>query len=129
MIKHIRWYVRHKGEYDMHRKHLERTFCWKISGELKLFRYQMMQKEKEDIYHAAYQIDGIISIYELLVEMSGMLSKETLEAAVAFPNLLEFLYEEWLGYEDSQAADIQRCLNKELAKLRMDYRKLKEEAV
>ena len=66
----------------MHRKQLERTFCWKISGELKLFRYQMMQKEKEDIYHAAYQIDGIFSIYELLVEMSGMLSKETLEAAV-----------------------------------------------
>ena len=52
-----------------------------IMGNKRL--YEIM-KEKEAIYEAAYQIDSIISIYELLAEMSGRLSTETLEAAVMF---------------------------------------------
>ena len=110
----------------MYRKQLEQAFCRKISGELAIFRYEVLQGEKEAIYEAAYQIDSIISIYELLAEMSSRLSTETLEAAVMFPNILTFLYREWLGYEDSYTADIQYCLDKELAKLRRDYSDRKE---
>ena len=113
----------------MYRKQLEQAFCRKISGELAIFRYEVLQGEKEAIYEAAYQIDSIISIYELLAEMSSRLSTETLEAAVMFPNILTFLYREWLGYEDSYTADIQYCLDKELAKLRRDYRDRKEENI
>ena len=111
----------------MYRKQLEQAFCRKISGELAIFRYEILQEEKETIYQAAYQIDSIISIYELLAEMSGRLSTETLEAAVMFPNILAFLYGEWLKYEDSYTADIQYCLDKELTKLRRDYMEIKEE--
>ena len=111
----------------MYRKRLQQTFCWKINGELKLFQYQVLQKEKEAIYHAAYQIDCIISIYELLLEMSRRMSRETLEAAIAFPDILEFLYEEWMGYQDSYMGELQFCLNRELGKIRMDYRNMKEE--
>ena len=111
----------------MYRKQLEQAFCLKLSGELAIFRYEILEKEKETIYEAAYQIDSIISIYELLAEMSSRLSTETLEAAVMFPSILTFLYREWLGYEDSYTADIQYCLDKELAKLRRDYRDMKEE--
>ena len=113
----------------MYRKQLEQAFCRKISGELAIFRYEVLQGEKEAIYEAAYQIDSIISIYELLVEMSSRLSTETLEAAVMFPNILTFLYREWLRYEDSYTADIQYCLDKELAKLRRDYRDRKENII
>ena len=73
----------------------------------------------------AKRIDSIISIYELLAEMSGRLSAETLEAAVMIPDILTFLYGEWLKYEDSYTADIRYCLDKELAKLRRDYRDMK----
>ena len=83
--------------------------------------------EKEAIYHAAYQIDCIISIYELLLEMSRRMSKETLEAAIAFPDILEFIYEEWMGYKDSYAEELQFCLNQELGKIRTEYRNMKEE--
>ena len=80
----------------MHRKYLEQAFCLKLSGELAIFRYAILKKEKEAIYEAAYQIDSIISIYEPLAEMGGRLPTETLEAAVMFPNILTFLYREWL---------------------------------
>jgi len=111
----------------MYRKRLQQTFCWKINGELKLFQYQILQKEKEVIYHAAYQIDCIISIYKLLLEMSRRMSKETLEAAIAFPDILEFIYEEWMGYKDSYAEELQFCLNQELGKIRAAYQNMKEE--
>lgn len=68
----------------MYRKQLEQAFCLKLSGGLAVFRFEILEKEKEAIYEAAYQIDSIISIYELLAEMSGRLSTETLEAAVMF---------------------------------------------
>ena len=118
-----------KAEKDMYRKQLEQAFCLKLSGELAIFRYEILKKEKEAIYEAAYQIDSIISIYELLAEMSGRLSTETLEAAVMIPDILTFLYREWLKYEDSYTADIRYCLDKELAKLRRDYRDMKEENI
>ena len=76
-----------------------------------------------------YQIDSIISIYEFLAEMSSSLSTEPLEAAVIFPDILAFLYQECLGYEDSYTADIRYCLDKEQAKLRRDYRDMKEENI
>ena len=113
----------------MHRKQLEQVFCLKFSGELAVFRYEILKKEKEAIYEAAYQIDSIISIYELLAEMSSRLSTETLEAAVMFPNILTFLYREWLGYEGTYTADIQYCLDKELAKLRRDCRDREEKVI
>ena len=113
----------------MYRKQLEQAFCLKLSGELAIFRYEILKKEKEAIYEAAYQIDSIISIYELLAEMSGRLSAETLEAAVMIPDILTFLYREWLKYEDSYTADIRYCLDKELAKLRRDYRDREENVI
>ena len=61
--------------------------------------------------------------------MSGRLSAETLEAAVMIPDILTFLYGEWLKYEDSYTADIRYCLDKELAKLRRDYRDREETVI
>lgn len=113
-------------EESKDRKQLEQTFCWKITGELKLFKYQMMQKDKETIYNEAYRIDCGVSIYELLMDMSGRISRETLEAVAACPGVLTYLYDVWMGYEDSHITDIQYCLDKELAKLRMEYKNRKE---
>ena len=44
------------------------------------------------------------------------------EATVMFPDILTFLYGEWLRYEDSYTADVQYCLERELAELRRDYK-------
>ena len=35
---------------------LEKIFCLKISAELSAFQYDMLQKERKEIYQAAYQI-------------------------------------------------------------------------
>ena len=57
----------------MDRNRAERRFCWKISAELKSFKFRMMQMSKQEIYDHAYEIDCMIRIYEELVNISERL--------------------------------------------------------
>ena len=104
---------------------LEKIFCLKISAELSAFQYGILQKEKEEIYHAAYQIDTIVNLYELLIEMCGTMKEEILVIAITVPELLHFLYSRWLEYEDSHVEEIQGCIEKELAVLKNLDKELK----
>lgn len=107
----------------MCRKRFEKIFCWKISGELKIFKYRILRMRNEEIYKAAYEIDSAICIYELLMEMSAKISDEALKAGIAFPAVLSFLYDRWLGYEDSHAEELQHCLEKELESISNNHEK------
>lgn len=111
----------------MYRKQLEKIFCRKIGRELCQFKSRILKMEKEEIFHAAYRIDNVICIYETLLEMSSNMGEETLEAVTAFPRLLEYLYDMWMKYEDSQMKDITYCLNGELSKIWSRYKKRKKE--
>lgn len=94
----------------MYRKQLEATFCWKIGGELKLFQYQVLKKEKEEIYGLAYRIDCMLRIYEILIELSRSLSAEELEGCIRTSGLLDYLYERWLKAPDTQNEELEHSL-------------------
>lgn len=94
----------------MKREELERIFCWKISAELKGFKYKIMQMEKEEIYALAYQIDCIVRIYENLVEESGTLKDAQLKRCMEISNLLQFIYEKWLEIPDSQEHELRQAI-------------------
>ena len=105
----------------MGRKWLEKIFRWKISGELKLFKFQILKMKKKDILQAAYRIDTVICIHELLTEISVCMSEQALKAGITFPGILMFLYERWLSYEDVHMENLMCCLNEELAKILKHY--------
>ena len=77
----------------------------------------MMKKTKEEIYSAAYEIDSLISIYELMIEMINNLEEDYLETILVFPNLLLFLYSKWLKCEDSHVKELLCCIKKEIVEL------------
>lgn len=104
---------------------LEKIFCLKISAELSAFQYEILQRGKEEIYHAAYQIDSMINLYELLIEMCRTMKEEILVIAITVPELLRFLYSRWLEYEDSHVEEIQGCIDKELESLKRIGKELK----
>ena len=95
----------------MSRERLERTFCWKITAELKGFKYRVMQMEKEKIFGLAYQIDSMVRIYEALMEMSRELGEEQLENCMYFPGLLAFLYEKWLQTPDTKSRELEQFIH------------------
>ena len=104
---------------------LEQIFCLKISAELSAFQYDMLQKEREEIYQAAYQIDSMINLYELLIELCRTMKEEVLIIAVMVPELLHFLYDRWLEYKDAHMEDMQDCIVQELEALKEIDKELK----
>lgn len=95
----------------MKEKTLQELFCEKITLEMECYKSDMLQQEPEVILGHAYQIDSTINIYEILLEMSQKIEEEALKDMLIFPNLLAFLYSEWLDYEDSHTEDIWNSLN------------------
>ena len=95
----------------MKKERLERTFCWKITAELKGFKYRVMQMEKEKIFGLAYQIDSVVRIYEALMEMSRELGEEQLQSCMYLPGLLDFLYDRWLQSPEAQGKDLEQFIH------------------
>ena len=87
----------------MLREDLEVLFCFKIGKELEQFKGEIEKMDLDEILARAYQVDAIITIYELLLEMSRQLGKEILETVILYPNLLAFLYEEWMKEKTESA--------------------------
>ena len=102
----------------MDREKLESLCYEKIFRELKSYKSRMMKKTKEEIYSAAYEIDSLISIYELMIEMINNLEEDYLETILVFPNLLLFLYSKWLKCEDSHVKELLCCIKKAIVELR-----------
>ena len=107
----------------MGRKILERLYCEKLSRELAAYKASILEMDKEEIYGAAYEIDCVISIYETLIETAESRAGDFLESMIVFPGLLLFLYHKWLDYKDSHTEELERCMNRELIKIRESYKK------
>lgn len=104
----------------MLREDLEVLFCFKIGKELEQFKDEIEKMDLDEIMARAYQIDAIITIYELLLEMSRQLGKEILETIILYPNLLAFLYEKWMKEEDSHMQELQESLCRSLGEIQND---------
>ena len=94
----------------MLREDLEVLFCFKIGKELEQFKGEIEKMDLDEILARAYQVDTIITIYELLLEMSRQLGKEILEEIILYPDLLVFLYEKWMEEEDSHMRELQNSI-------------------
>lgn len=98
-------------------RRLESTFCWKITGELRLFRYHTLQMEKEEIFREAYRIDCMLRLYDIFIELSGRMSPGELEACIRTAGLLEYLYGRWLKTADTQNEEMEHSLWSEIRSL------------
>lgn len=104
---------------------LQELFGRKISWEYTRFKQNMIQKEPEEVFAKAYQIDAYINIYELLLEMGQKIDEKGLEKLIIFPNLLPFLYENWLEKEDSYYRELSDFLKEEICKIPRKEEELK----
>lgn len=111
----------------MSREDLEVLFCFKIGKELEQFKDKITKMDLDEIMARAYQVDTVITIYELLLEMSRQLGKDILETIILYPNLLAFLYEKWMKEEDSHMQELQESLYRSLGEIQHDQRNDKKE--
>lgn len=85
----------------MEKTELEEILCFKISRELFDFKNKIKGLELDEILACAYQIDAVINIYEQLRELIPQIDETFLKRLILFPNLLLFLYDNWMEEKDS----------------------------
>ena len=98
----------------MNRRRLEERFCYKLSSELRYFKEGVLQRPKEEIISMAYQIDAVITIYEILRELCRDMSQDELRSCIRTPNFLDHCYKYWLKNPDSQMDEMQEVLVKQI---------------
>lgn len=86
----------------MDEKGLRDLLSKRLYLELQLFKDSMLQKEKEDIFKASYEIEIYVDLYEIFMadiedlEVNAMRRLLNLKSGI-----MEHFYQEWLSREDS----------------------------
>lgn len=96
----------------MERKRLEEAFQRKLAAELKAFEEQMMQREKCVIFASAYLIHCLMDISQILIELNQNPEFKQLKDCMDIPELLAFIYEEWLKASDSQREEMEGVIRR-----------------
>lgn len=89
----------------------------KISLEYDEFRMDLLKKEPEEIINLAYKICSFENMFDFLVAILENAGEEDVIKILMFPNLMEYLYSEWISYEDSSAEDWEGFLRLQISEL------------
>lgn len=106
----------------MNRKDLEELLCVKISLEYSRFRAGILEQTREEIFGRSYEITCMITIYEILMELSQTFGTELIKRLLFFPNLLTFLYGKWLKQEDPYEEELIDCIERQISEIE-DFKK------
>ena len=99
----------------MGEKELRELLLERLHIELNLFKDSILQKEKGDIYEASFKIEIFVNIYEILMEDVKELGKDGVRSLLYWRyGILESLYQEWLGREDSFYEELRDYVNDEM---------------
>ncbi|EOS42101.1 hypothetical protein C810_04824 [Lachnospiraceae bacterium A2] len=86
-------------DYQEYRQSLNQKLAEKVERELADFREDILSKSPQEVYDAAYQIILKNDIAECFSDVDY--SPQAAKALMKSPNLLQDIYEEWIGREDS----------------------------
>ena len=99
----------------MEEKELRELLRGRLYMELNLFKDFMLQKAKEEIYGASYQIEVFINVYEILLEDADGLGIDEVRTLLYWKHgILEALYQEWMGREDGILDELRAYVGSEL---------------
>ena len=112
----------------MGEKELRELLLERLHIELNLFKDSMLQKEKGDIYEASFKIEVFITIYEILLEDVKELGRDGVRTLIYWKyGILESLYQEWLGREDSFYEELRTFVDDEMRVIAESGKRKEEE--
>lgn len=94
--------------YQEYRQSLNQRLTDRVRRELSSFREEMQAKTPQEIYDAAYQIAIKNEIADCF--SNAAYSPQAAKALMKSPNLLQDVYEEWLGREDSHMDELRQTI-------------------
>ena len=94
--------------YQEYRQSLNQKLAEKVQRELAAFREDILNKSPQEIYDAAYQVIIKSDIAECFSDVDY--SPQAAKALMKSPNLLQDIYEEWIGREDSHMDELRQTV-------------------
>ena len=94
--------------YQEYRQSLNQKLAEKVQRELADFREDILSRSPQEVYDAAYQIILKSDIAECFSDADY--PPQAAKALMKSPNLLQDVYEEWLGREDSHMEDLRQII-------------------
>jgi len=86
----------------MGEKELRELLRERLHMELQLFKDTLLRKEKEDILKDSYKIEIYVNLYEIFAVHTDNLPDDVIRGLLYLRSgILEAVYQEWLGREDS----------------------------
>lgn len=85
----------------MDERELRELLRERLHMELQIFKDSMLQKGKEDIFKASYEIEIYVNLYEIFAVHIDKLQSEIIRRLLNLNfGILESIYQEWLNRED-----------------------------
>ena len=88
-------------DYQEYRQSLNQKLAERVQREFADFREDILSKSPQEVYDAAYQIIIKSDIAECFSDADY--SPQAVKTLMKSPNLLQDIYEEWIGREDADA--------------------------
>lgn len=108
---------------------LNQKVCDKMQAELDEFIAEFKTKSSSEIIECAYELiykEDILQSFDFDIQCNNPLTNEQAKALLSLKNPLDYLYQEWLEYDDS-VLDTLRLSNDFAIDKQIEYLKLRAE--
>ena len=98
-------------------KELTEIFCLRLNLEQKRYKKRMLKMNPEAVFSKAYEINCILSIYEMLTEKSEKMETDILKCLLVIPDILHFFYRGWMKTGDSFQMELENSMEQGLKEI------------
>ena len=99
------------------KKELTEIFCLRLNLEQKRYKKRMLKMNPEAVFSKAYEINCILSIYEMLTEKSEKMETDILKCLLVIPDILHFFYRRWMKTGDSFQMELESSMEQGLKEI------------
>ena len=99
------------------KKELTEIFCLRLNLEQKRYKKRMLKMNPEAVFSKAYEINCILSIYEMLTEKSEKMETDILKCLLVIPDILHFFYRGWMKTGDSFQMELESSMEQGLKEI------------
>lgn len=96
---------------------MKEHFLDRLYGEYQAYRASLLSCPNVEIFNRCYELDAVVSFYEILMEKAAVMSDRELEVLLKRKNLLMELYDLWLKQEDSTYSEMKIHIDSEIGKM------------
>lgn len=99
----------------MEEKELRSLLMQRLHLELLVFKDRMLQKDKEEIYRASYEIETHMDLYRIFDGYADLLEEDTLRMLLNFDGgILGSFYQEWMEHRDMTCGELDTYMHDRL---------------